>query len=135
MKKHINLCKRGLATGVMAAGLLLVSGVSQAMPVVVSNGLNDGEGSVQTVFVGVTAEDNGGKGFVFEEADAGNINALVSMSETDGNDDGDVGIEVVQEDAGSGRLVLRDTTVNESEEGEAFPVTGIEADGVTVSEE
>ncbi|NQY02094.1 MAG: hypothetical protein HRT76_02335 [Halieaceae bacterium] len=95
----------------------------------------EGEGSVQTVFVGVTAEDNGGKGFVFEEADAGNINALVSMSETDGNDDGDVGIEVVQEDAGSGRLVLRDTTVNESEVGEDFPVAGVEADGVTVSEQ
>jgi hypothetical protein len=92
-------------------------------------------GDVYVLQLAVTAEDNGGKGFVFEEAGQGDLDALVEDSGTAGNDDGDVGIEAVQEDQGSGRLVLRDTDVGETEEGDDFPVPGVEAVGVDVIEE
>ena len=54
-----------------------------------------------------TATDNGGKGFVFEEEDDGNVTVFVANTETSNNDDSDdTGIEVVQEDEGSGRLTV-----------------------------
>jgi hypothetical protein len=53
------------------------------------------------------AADNGGKGFVFEEAGDGNLMALLSGAKTRANDDGDdTGLEIVQEDAGTGTLQL-----------------------------
>ena len=95
----------------------------------------EGDGHVSVYQLDVMAENNGGKGFVYEEADGGNLDAIVENSATAGNDDGDVGIEAVQEDEGTGSLVLRNTTVGESETGDDFPVPGVEAVGVEVTEE
>ncbi len=83
------------------------------------------QGSVKAVFLLVEALNNGGKGIVLEEADQGSLEALVEQSTTSGNDDGDVGIEAVQEDGGSGVLTVRNSTVSETDEN-----NGIEVDGV-----
>ncbi len=90
-------------------------------------------GLVEVVFVDVSAESNGGKGFVFEEANQGNLDAMVDDSSTSGNDGGDVGIEAVQEDQGSGTLTLTNTDVDESED-TGSGVLGVEVDGVDVVE-
>lgn len=95
----------------------------------------EGAGHVSVYQLDVLADGNGGKGFVFEEADTGSLEAIIENSETSGNDGGDVGIEAVQEDGGSGAMVLRNTSVSETETGEDFPVAGVEAVGVDVSTE
>jgi hypothetical protein len=66
---------------------------------------------------------NGGKGAVFEEENAGDVSVAVINSQTDGNDDGDkTGLELVQDDAGSGVARIVNTTARE----------GIDAEGVRV---
>jgi hypothetical protein len=72
----------------------------------------------------VTADSNGGKAIVYEEADNGNLSVNVLNSMTDGNNDGgDEGIEVVQEDKGTGKILVRDSTIVQD--------TPVVAEGVT----
>jgi len=105
-----------------------------AVGVVASENRDDGiklseedQGNVRVTQIATTAVDNGGKGFVFEEADQGKLTALVQDSQTSGNDDGEVGIEAVQEDQGTGELRLVNTEIGED--------PGIEVEGVDVIEE
>ncbi len=83
-----------------------------------------GMGGVTAIVSSSDIFDNDGKGLVFEEADAGNLDGLVFFSELTGNDDGETQIEAVQEDAGTGTLVIELTNY----EGE------IETDGVELIE-
>jgi len=92
----------------------------------------EGPGKVTVLQLATNTFDNGGKGSVFEEADQGDLEAVVENSETGGNDGGDVGIEAVQEDQGTGMLTLTNTTVGETETGDDFPIPGVEAVGVEV---
>lgn len=79
------------------------------------------EGGVTGLVRGVTSADNGGKGIVFEEENAGNLFVAVFNTETSNNDDSDdTGIEVVQEGEGSGKLLVRQSSIND----------GIDTDGV-----
>lgn len=105
-----------------------------AVGVVSSNNRDDGiklseedQGNVAVTVISTTTLDNGGKGMVFEEADQGSLDAIVQDSDTAGNDDGEVGIEAIQEDQGRGELRLVNTTVAED--------PGVEAEGVDVIEE
>ena len=66
----------------------------------------EGDGSVTGVILGAVAGDNGGVGFVFEEADGGDTHVTATGIATAGNDDGETGLEVVQEDAGRGSLTI-----------------------------
>ena len=68
-------------------------------------------GSVTGLMLRSSAIGNGGVGAVFEEEDAGDVMVTVHGSTTSGNDDGDTGIEAVQEDAGTGELVLIDSDI------------------------
>jgi hypothetical protein len=69
-------------------------------------------GSVTGLMLRSTATGNGGKGAVFEEEGDGDVMLTVQSSATSGNDDGDdTGIEAVQEDAGTGELVLIDSEI------------------------
>lgn len=65
---------------------------------------------------------NGGVGFVFEEADAGDVTLEIAETLTFGNDDGETGLELVQEDAGAGRAVITESSIDD----------GIDAEGVEV---
>jgi hypothetical protein len=85
----------------------------------------EGEGGVFGLVSGSSATDNGGVGFVFEEEDAGYVGVVILDSMTTGNDDGELGIEVVQEDEGSGNLLVAASDIAD----------GIEAEGVTVVDE
>jgi len=62
----------------------------------------EGLGDVIGTVVDSVATENGGVGFVFEEEDEGSVEVTVIGAETSGNDDGDLGLEVVQEDEGEG---------------------------------
>jgi hypothetical protein len=64
-------------------------------------------------------------GFVFEEEDAGYVGVVILDSVTTGNDDGELGIEVVQEDEGIGNLLVAASGIAD----------GVEAEGVTVVDE
>ncbi|SLN27301.1 hypothetical protein [Roseisalinus antarcticus] len=81
-------------------------------------------GDVSGLMLGTSAADNGGVGAVFEEADGGDVTVIVQGSMTMGNDDGGTGLEVVQEDGGSGRLVVTSSDIQEE----------IEVDGVDRSD-
>jgi len=85
----------------------------------------EGEGGVFGLVAGSCAVDNGGVGFVFEEEGDGDVGVAVLDSATDGNDDGDLGLEVVQEDGGAGALLVACSDISE----------GIEADGVTLQDD
>ena len=68
-----------------------------------------------------SATDNGGKGFVFEEEDEGDVAVKVVATQTANNDDSDdTGIEAVQEDEGTGTLKVRNSDIAD----------GIDTDGV-----
>jgi hypothetical protein len=78
-------------------------------------------GTVDGKVVRSHAKDNGGKGFVFEEEGDGDLDVTVLRSSTSNNDDGDdTGIEVVQEDEGTGSLKVRASKISD----------GIDAEGV-----
>ncbi|MEL6700188.1 MAG: hypothetical protein AAFO58_00690, partial [Pseudomonadota bacterium] len=67
----------------------------------------EGTGDVFADVVGGRVTGNGGKGYVFEEADAGDLVASVTNSESAGNDDSDdTGVEAVQEDDGMGQVTI-----------------------------
>ena len=83
----------------------------------------EGAGDVTGIMIGVTATDNGGVGAVFEEEDGGDVFVSVSGGATSGNDGGDLGLEVVQDDEGMGKLTLMSATITD----------GIEAVGVETS--
>ncbi|WP_157976795.1 hypothetical protein [Parahaliea mediterranea] len=83
----------------------------------------DGAGIEALVFE-VEARDNGGKGIVLEEADNGSVNARVIATQTRNNDDSDdTGLEVVQEDQGSGQLRVEDSTLEDGMDVEGVEVT------------
>jgi hypothetical protein len=75
----------------------------------------------------VQARSNGGKGAVFEEEGDGDLHVTLERVVTNKNDDGEIGIEVVQDDDGTGTLVVRSSNIKETEEAD-----GIEADGVQI---
>ena len=67
----------------------------------------EGEGGIVASVVGTSAKDNGGKGMVFEEEDGGDVAVQAVDVVTIGNDDSDdTGLEVVQDDAGTGVLII-----------------------------
>jgi hypothetical protein len=69
-------------------------------------------GSVTGLMLRSSAMGNGGKGAVFEEEGDGDLTVTAEASATANNDDGDgTGIEAVQEDAGTGELVLIDSDI------------------------
>jgi hypothetical protein len=80
----------------------------------------EGPGSVRAIVVDASATDNGGVGFVFEEADGGDVTVSMMRSSTSGNDDGELGVEAVQEDDGTGQLQLMGSDIAD----------GVEAEGV-----
>jgi hypothetical protein len=81
-------------------------------------------GSVNGLMVASVSRDNGGKGAVFEEEGDGNVAVTARSTDTRDNDDSQqTGFEVVQEDAGTGRLTISDSRI----------LDGIEAEGVTVN--
>jgi len=82
------------------------------------------DGGVEALVGDSTASGNGGVGAVFEEEDAGDVTVTIIGTATEGNDDGELGVEVVQEDEGTGTLAVSDSDIAD----------GIEAEGVTVSE-
>ncbi len=83
-------------------------------------------GSVIGKATGNTTTSNGGKGSVYEEADDGDLTMVVERSASSLNDDeNNTGIEAVQEDAGTGTLTVRDSTISD----------GFDVNGVTLVEE
>jgi len=81
-------------------------------------------GGIDGAAVGSVSRDNGGVGIVFEEADDGDLGVRISAVHTVNNDDGeDTGLEIVQEDAGTGELALADSRIED----------GMEVEGVNVS--
>ncbi len=78
------------------------------------------EGSIRAIVVDSTATDNGGVGFVFEEENGGDVMVSMMGTTTSGNDDGELGLEVVQEDGGMGVLQLSGSDIAD----------GVEAEGV-----
>ncbi|MEL7298820.1 MAG: hypothetical protein AAFM92_00415 [Pseudomonadota bacterium] len=77
-----------------------------------------GDGIVEIVASRVTG--NGGPGLVFEEADEGDLIASVTDVDAQGNDDGETGVEAVQEDDGAGFLTVRGTVAD------GFDLEGVE---------
>lgn len=85
----------------------------------------EGGAGVRGLVTDSEASSNGGKGFVFEEADDGGVVVEVYGTMTSDNDDSDdTGIEAVQEDAGTGKLTVSDSTIAD----------GIDTDGVDLIE-
>lgn len=65
------------------------------------------DGNVSVLVVKTEAIDNGGEGFTFEEEGDGNLDAIVVKAVASGNKKSKKdGIEAVQEDAGTGSLLL-----------------------------
>lgn len=80
-------------------------------------------GDVRAVMLSSRALSNGGKGAVFEEENGGDVSVVVINSQTDANDDGDkTGLELVQDDGGSGIARLINSNIRE----------GVDAEGVRV---
>lgn len=78
-------------------------------------------GAVDGAVRNVTSTGNGGKGVVFEEEDTGDLRVSAIRLVTSNNDDGDdTGLEVAQEEPGSGHLRVRGSDIDE----------GIDTDGV-----
>ncbi len=83
-------------------------------------------GSVIGKATGNITTGNGGKGSVYEEADDGDLIMVFERSSSDTNNDSmDTGIEAVQEDAGTGTLTVRDSSITD----------GFDLGGVMLTEE
>ncbi len=82
------------------------------------------EGAVIGTAIGLSATDNGGVGVVFEEEDGGDVAVAMIGGATSGNDDGETGVEIVQEDDGMGLATLIGADIAD----------GSEIEGVDVSE-
>ncbi|HZJ11336.1 MAG TPA: hypothetical protein VFD26_01625, partial [Methyloceanibacter sp.] len=96
--------------------------------VVLGLGVIDHNGEIARVALlhGVTSKDNGGKGAVFEQRDAGDLTVVVDHTKTKNNDDSDkTGLEVVQDGDGEGTLTLRASEIAD----------GIDAENVNIIEE
>lgn len=83
----------------------------------------EGDGDVIGTVLNAEASDNGGVGFVFEEADGGDVDVVVVNVRTMGNDDGELGLEVVQEDEGAGTVRVLASDI----------MDGSETDGASLS--
>ena len=84
----------------------------------------DDAGGIDGVAFGSVSRDNGGVGVVFEEEAEGNLVVQISDVHTVNNDDSDdTGLEIVQEDAGTGELSLAGSQIED----------GMEVEGVSVS--
>lgn len=81
------------------------------------------DGHVYAVFTAVEATGNGGVGIVGEEEDSGNLQLVLVGVATAGNDDGDLGVEGVQEDDGEGLVYVIDSEIAD----------GIETEGATLT--
>ena len=80
------------------------------------------EGSVIGQVENSIAKDNGGKGFVFEEENEGNVFIMASNVTTSNNDDSDdTGMELVQDDDGSGAVHIIDSSVEDG-----FDISGLD---------
>ena len=82
----------------------------------------EGEGGVTGVMFNVAASDNGGVGIVFEEEDGGDVTVIGSNVSTSGNDDGETGLEVVQDDDGTGALTLQASSIGDGQEVEGVEI-------------
>ncbi len=82
-------------------------------------------GDVVGLAHGVTATGNGGVGFVFEEADGGDVTVTLTGVTSAGNDEGELGVVVVQEDAGAGRVSIEGSDIADGVEAEGAEVTGL----------
>lgn len=81
------------------------------------------EGDITGLMRGAVARDNGGKGAVFEEEDAGDVDVTVIDGVSANNDDSDdTGLEVVQDDEGTGTLRITGSEIAD----------GVDAEGVEV---
>jgi len=83
----------------------------------------EGDGDVIGTVLNAEASDNGGVGFVFEEEDGGDVDVVVVNVMTNGNDDGELGLEVVQEDDGEGDVMVLASDL----------MDGSETDGATLT--
>ncbi|MBF9043456.1 hypothetical protein HKCCE4037_08965 [Rhodobacterales bacterium HKCCE4037] len=81
-----------------------------------------GAGDVVGIVLATEAIGNGGVGVVYEEEDGGDLQLVVLRSATVGNDDGELGIEAVQDDDGEGFVSVIDTEVAD----------GIEVEGAEI---
>lgn len=81
------------------------------------------EGGVFGTVHNASASGNGGVGFVFEEEDKDDVMVTLSNVATSGNDDGDLGLEIVQDDEGMGDAIVLNSDIAD----------GIEVEGVTLS--
>ena len=81
------------------------------------------EGGVFGTVHNASASGNGGVGFVFEEEDEGDVMVTLTDVATSGNDDGDLGLEIVQDDEGMGDAIVLNSDIAD----------GIEVEGVTLS--
>ena len=84
----------------------------------------EGDGHVLGLIADAVLTDNGGVGIVLEEADAGDVYGVVSGTTTAGNDDGELGFEVVQEDEGMGTTTILSSNITD----------GVEVEGVTLQD-
>ncbi len=82
----------------------------------------EGSGDVFLSATAVYVTNNGGVGIVAEEEGPGDLMMILVASATAGNDDGDLGVEAVQEDGGIGEVFVIDTEIAD----------GIETDGATL---
>ncbi|MEP5760339.1 MAG: hypothetical protein ABJ327_13725 [Litoreibacter sp.] len=81
------------------------------------------DGNVIGVVEDALASANGGKGIIFEEENEGDVFVTVNATATSKNDDSDkTGLEVVQEDEGTGTLEVTASNIED----------GVDAEGVSV---
>lgn len=83
----------------------------------------EGAGSVVGSMVSVIADGNGGVGAVFEEDDDGDVQVSALRLRTQFNDGGETGLEVIQEGAGTGVLILNGSQIDEAIAAEGVEVT------------
>ena len=76
---------------------------------------SDMSGTVTGELIAVTVNSNGGKAIVYEEAGAGDLTVDIFNSMTNGkNDDGDTGVEVVEENDGECNITVSDSMIKEA---------------------
>ena len=68
-------------------------------------------GDVIGTLVNVSVSNNGGVGVVFEEEDGGDTHVVTFEGKTSGNDDGETGFEIVQDDDGVGSFKVLGTEI------------------------
>ena len=76
----------------------------------------EGAGDAIGVLVNVVTSNNGGVGVVFEEEDGGDTHVSTLGGGSSGNDDGETGFEIVQDDEGAGSFVVLGTQVADGTE-------------------